>query len=219
MDIAKISINHKVVCWMFALILAVGGVVSYLGLGQLEDPEFTIKDAMVITMYPGASPEQVEEEVSYPIENALQQLPYVDFVRSISSPGMSQIIVTMKSHYRKQELRQIWDEVRRKVNDLAVQLPPGVMSPKVIDDFGDVFGVLLAVSGKGFSYDELNDYVDYIRRELVLVNGVSKIKIAGQQQEQVVVEISRDKLVALGIPQQHIFSLLQTKILCLMLVE
>ncbi|NRA54950.1 MAG: efflux RND transporter permease subunit [Gammaproteobacteria bacterium] len=211
MDIAKISINHKVVCWMFALILAIGGLISYMGLGQLEDPEFTIKDAMVVTLYPGASPEQVEEEVTYPIENALQQLPYVDFVRSISSPGMSQIIVTMKSHHRKQELRQIWDEVRRKVNDLAPNLPAGVMTPKVVDDFGDVFGVLLAVSGQGFSYDELNDYVNYIRRELVLVNGVSKVKIAGQQREQVVVEISRDKLVSLGISQQHIFELLQNQ--------
>jgi len=211
MDIAKISINHKVVCWMFALILAIGGLISYLDLGQLEDPEFTIKDAMVVTVYPGASPEQVEEEVTYPIENALQQLPYVDFVRSISSPGMSQIIVTMKSNHRKQELRQIWDEVRRKVNDLSPKLPAGVMPPKVIDDFGDVFGVLLAVSGHGFSYDELNDYVDYIRRELVLVNGVSKVNIAGQQSEQVVVEISRDKLVSLGISQQHIFELLQNQ--------
>lgn len=211
MDIAKISINHKVVCWMFALILLVGGATSYLGLGQLEDPEFTLKDAMIITAYPGASPEQVEEEVTYPIENALQQLAYVDFVQSISSPGMSQITVTMQNNYRKEELRQIWDEVRRKVNDLAAQLPQGVQPPKVIDDFGDVYGVLLAITGEGFAYDELKDYVDYVRRELVLVEGVGKISIAGQQKEQVVVEISRQKLVTLGIPQQRIFELLQSQ--------
>ncbi|NRA71675.1 MAG: efflux RND transporter permease subunit [Gammaproteobacteria bacterium] len=211
MDIAKISINHKVVCWMFSLILLVGGFVSYLGLGQLEDPEFTLKKAMIVTAYPGASPEQVEEEVTYPIENALQQLAYVDFVTSVSSPGMSQIVVEMKSTYRKEELRQIWDELRRKVNDLSGHLPQGVLPPKVVDDFGDVYGVLLAVTGQGFAYDELKDYVDYLRRELVLVDGVGKVSIAGQQREQIVVEISRHKLVALGIPQQRIFQLLQTQ--------
>jgi len=118
MDIAKLSIKNSVISWMFAILLLLGGIISYSDLGRLEDPEFTIKEAMIITSYPGASPLQVEEEVSYPIENALQQLPYIKNIRSISTPGLSQIIVEMKGTYRKQELRQIWDEVRRKVNDL-----------------------------------------------------------------------------------------------------
>ncbi|AXQ99873.1 efflux RND transporter permease subunit [Pseudoalteromonas piscicida] len=211
MSLAKWSIENKVISWMFALLLLIAGAISYLGLGQLEDPEFTLKKAMVVTMYPGASPQQVEEEVTFPIENAIQSLPYVDYVTSISSPGKSQITVEMKSKYRKKDLQQIWDELRRKVNDLSPKLPPGVMPPSVIDDFADVYGELYAITGEGYSYDELKDYVDFLKRELVLVEGVSKVTVAGEQQAQVIVEISTQKLSQLGIPPSHIFSLLQAQ--------
>ncbi|TMN35571.1 efflux RND transporter permease subunit [Pseudoalteromonas sp. S2755] len=211
MSLAKWSIENKVISWMFALLLLIAGVVSYLGLGQLEDPEFTLKKAMVVTMYPGASPQQVEEEVTFPIENAIQSLPYVDYVTSISSPGKSQITVEMKSKYRKKDLQQIWDELRRKVNDLSPKLPPGVMAPSVIDDFADVYGELYAITGEGYSYDELKDYVDFLKRELVLVEGVSKVTVAGEQQAQVIVEISTQKLSQLGIAPSYIFSLLQAQ--------
>ncbi|PCK32733.1 efflux RND transporter permease subunit [Pseudoalteromonas piscicida] len=211
MSLAKWSIENKVISWMFALLLLIAGAVSYLGLGQLEDPEFTLKKAMVVTMYPGASPQQVEEEVTFPIENAIQSLPYVDYVTSISSPGKSQITVEMKSKYRKKDLQQIWDELRRKVNDLSPKLPPGVMAPSVIDDFADVYGELYAITGEGYSYDELKDYVDFLKRELVLVEGVSKVTVAGEQQAQVIVEISTQKLSQLGIAPSYIFSLLQAQ--------
>ena len=211
MNLAQYSIQHRVVSWMFALILLIGGIVSYNGLGRLEDPSFTLKTAMIITAYPGASPEQVEEELSYPIENALQQLPYVDYVTSISSAGLSQISVEMKNHYRKKDLKQIWNELRSKMDDLAPTLPPGVQPSQIMDDFGDVYGILLAVTGDGYSYEELKDYVDFLRRELVLVNGVGKVSIAGEQQEQVVVEVSRNKLSALGISPERIYQLLQTQ--------
>ncbi|WP_125781626.1 efflux RND transporter permease subunit [Pseudoalteromonas rubra] len=211
MSLAKWSIENKVISAMFALLLFLAGTVSYFGLGQLEDPEFTLKKAMVITVYPGASPQQVEEEVTYPIENAIQSLPYVDYVTSISSPGQSQITVEMKSTYRKEDLKQIWDELRRKINDLKPNLPPGVYTPKVMDDFADVYGVLYAVTGDGYSYEELKEYVDYLKRELVLVDGVSKVTIAGEQQAQVTVEISSQKLSQLGISHNRIFSLLQTQ--------
>ncbi|BBN83290.1 multidrug transporter AcrB [Pseudoalteromonas sp. A25] len=211
MNLAKWSIENKVISWMFALLLLVAGAVSYLGLGQLEDPEFTLKKAMVVTLYPGASPQQVEEEVTFVIENAIQQLPYVDYVTSISSAGKSQITVEMKSIYRKQDLKQIWDELRRKINDLKPNLPPGVYAPKVIDDFADVYGVMYAVTGEGYSYDELKDYVDYLKRELVLVDGVSKVTVAGEQQAQVVVEVATQKLSQLGISPSYIFGLLQSQ--------
>ncbi|MGO2012009.1 MAG: efflux RND transporter permease subunit [Pseudoalteromonas sp.] len=211
MTIAELAIKRKVISWMAALLLLIGGVVSYLGLGQLEDPEFTLKKAMVITLYPGASPQQVEEEVTFPIENAIQQLPYVDYVTSISSPGKSQITVEMKSNYRKQDLRQIWDELRRKINDEASSLPSGVYPSQVMDDFGDVYGVTYAVTGDGYSYDQLKDYVDFLKRELVLVDGVSKVVIAGEQQAQVMVEISTRKLAQLGIAPNHIYQLLQSQ--------
>lgn len=211
MKLTEYSIKNSVTSWMFALILLLGGIVAYNGLGRLEDPEFTIKMAMVTTAYPGASPKQVEEEVSYPIENAIQQLPYVKYVSSVSSAGLSQITVEMKSTYRKADLKQIWDELRRKINDLTPMLPPGVQKPNVIDEFGDVFGVLLAISGDGYSYEELKDYSDYLRRELVLIKGVGKVSVAGEQEEQIVVEITRNKLAALGIPISRMMDLLQTQ--------
>jgi multidrug efflux pump subunit AcrB len=211
MDVAQYFIKNKTSSWLVTVILLIGGTMAYFGLGRLEDPQFTLKQALIITSYPGASPLQVEEEVSYPIENAIQQLPYVDHVTSISTNGTSQIMVEMKGIYRAKELKQIWDELRRKVNDLTPQLPPGVQTPVVNDDFGDVYGMLYAVTGDGYSDEEIRDYVDFLRRELVLVDGVGKVSVSGRQQEQVVVEISRSRLAALGIPPTQIASLLQTQ--------
>ncbi len=209
--IAAYFIKNRVISWMVSLIFLIGGVAAFFGLGRLEDPAFTIKDAMVVTSYPGATPQQVEEEVTYPLEKAIQQLTYVDEVNSISSRGLSQITVTMKNNYGPDDLPQIWDELRRKVNDLKGTLPPGVNDPQVIDDFGDVYGILLAVTGDGYSYKELLDYVDYLRRELELVDGVSKVSVSGTQQEQVFIEISMKKLSSLGLSPDTVFGLLSTQ--------
>ena len=209
--IAAYFIRNRVISWMISLIFLIGGFSAFFGLGRLEDPAFTIKDAMVVTSYPGATPQQVEEEVTYPLEKAIQQLTYVDEVNSISSRGLSQITVTMKNNYGPDDLPQIWDELRRKVNDLKGSLPPGVNEPSVVDDFGDVYGILLAVTGDGYSYKELLDYVDYLRRELELVDGVSKVSVSGQQQEQVFIEISMKKLSSLGLSPNTVFNLLSTQ--------
>ncbi|HCH3508437.1 TPA: efflux RND transporter permease subunit VmeI [Vibrio parahaemolyticus] len=209
--IAAYFIRNRVISWMVSLIFLIGGIAAFFGLGRLEDPAFTIKDAMVVTSYPGATPQQVEEEVTYPLEKAIQQLTYVDEVNSISNRGLSQITVTMKNNYGHNDLPQIWDELRRKVNDLKVTLPPGVNEPQVIDDFGDVYGILLAVTGDGYSYKELLDYVDYLRRELELVDGVSKVSVSGQQQEQVFIEVSMKKLSSIGLSPNTVFNLLSTQ--------
>lgn len=211
MDLARYFIQYRTSSWLFAAILLFGGIVSYLGLGRLEDPQFTLKQALIITQYPGASPLQVEEEVTYPLENAIQQLPYVNHVTSVSTAGLSQLMVEMKDTYRARELKQIWDELRHKVNDLQPQLPPGVQTPQVKDDFGDVYGILYAVTGEGYGDDELRDYVDFLRRELVLVPSVGKVVVGGVQQEQVIVEISRPRLTALGIAPQSLSALLQSQ--------
>ncbi|MGF1685771.1 efflux RND transporter permease subunit [Photobacterium japonica] len=210
-DIAAYFIRNKVISWMLTLIFLIGGTMAFFGLGRLEDPAFTIKDAMVVTSYPGATPLQVEEEVTYPIEKAIQQLSYVDEVNSVSSRGLSQITVSMKNNYGPDDLPQIWDELRRKVNDLKPSLPPGVYEPKVIDDFGDVFGILLSITGDGYSYKELNDYVDYLRREIELVDGVGKVSVTGGQQEQVFIEISMQRLSSLGISPDTIYGILETQ--------
>ena len=211
LPIAEYFIKNKVISWMVTILMLVGGIIAYGSLSRLEDPEFTVKDAVIVTQYAGASSQQVEEEVTNLLENAIQQLPYVDYIRSVSSVGLSQITVTMKNIYGPDDLPQIWDELRRKINDIKVRLPPGASEPMVNDDFGDIYGLLLAVVGDGYSYKELTDYVDYLRRELVLVKGVGKVTVAGQQQEQVFVEISRSKLAQFGIPYQRIYDILSTQ--------
>lgn len=211
MNFAEYSITHKVISWMFALLLLIGGTISFFSLGQLEFPEFTIKQALVVTAYPGASPEQVEEEVTLPLEDALQQLDGIKHITSVNSAGLSQIEIEIKENYDASELPQVWDEVRRKINDKAVELPPGVHAPSVIDDFGDVYGILLNVSGDGYSDRELQNYADFLRRELVLVDGIKKVTIAGIVNEQVVVEISQQKLNALGLDQNYIYGLINSQ--------
>lgn len=148
MDISRQFINNPIRVWLTILLLGIGGIFALLNIGRLEDPAFTIKTAVVITHYPGASAQQVEEEVTLPLENALQQLPYLDNVSSISSNGLSQITVNIASNYHSSELPQIWDELRRRVGDAARMFPPGVASPFVNDDFGDVFGFFFAISGE-----------------------------------------------------------------------
>lgn len=208
MNIAEYSIKNRVISWLFIIILAIGGVTSFLNLGRLEDPAFTIKDAMIIATYPGATSKEVEEELTYPLEKEIRQLPYIDHITSTSSNGMSQIMVSMKMDYGPDELPQIWDEMRRKINDLKPTLPLGVQSLQIIDDFGDVYGVMIMLSGDGYDYVELKRYADHLTRELELINGVGKVAIAGDQQEMLFVEISLDRLAALNLDMNTVAGLL-----------
>nr|VVV06669.1 Cobalt-zinc-cadmium resistance protein CzcA [Aliivibrio wodanis] len=208
MNIAEYSIKNKVMSWLFIVILTVGGITSFLDLGRLEDPAFTIKDAMIISTYPGATSKEVEEELTYPLEKAIRKLPYIDKITSTSSNGMSQMMVSMKMDYGPDELPQIWDEMRRKINDLKPTLPQGVQSLQIMDDFGDVFGVMMMLTGDDYDYVELKRYADTLTRELELIEGVGKVSIAGDQQEMLFVEISLDRLSALNLDMNVIAGLL-----------
>ncbi|TOM48109.1 MFS transporter [Vibrio parahaemolyticus] len=208
MNIAEYSIKNKVISWLFIVILAIGGVTSFLELGRLEDPAFTIKDAMIVATYPGATSKEVEEELTYPLEKEIRKLPYIDRITSTSSNGMSQIMVSMKMDYGPDELPQIWDEMRRKINDLQPTLPQGVQSLQIIDDFGDVYGVMLMLTGDDYDYVELKRYADHLRREIELVDGVGKVDIAGDQQEILFVEISLDRLASLNLDMNVVSGLL-----------
>ncbi|EOW3974361.1 multidrug efflux RND transporter permease subunit VmeV [Vibrio parahaemolyticus] len=208
MNIAEYSIKNKVISWLFIVILAIGGVTSFLELGRLEDPAFTIKDAMIVATYPGATSKEVEEELTYPLEKGIRKLPYIDRITSTSSNGMSQIMVSMKMDYGPDELPQIWDEMRRKINDLQPTLPQGVQSLQIIDDFGDVYGVMLMLTGDDYDYVELKRYADHLRREIELVDGVGKVDIAGDQQEMLFVEISLDRLASLNLDMNVVSGLL-----------
>ncbi|MCQ8230246.1 efflux RND transporter permease subunit [Pantoea trifolii] len=208
MDISRQFIDNPVRVWLAILLLGVGGIFALLNIGRLEDPAFTIKTAVVVTHYPGASAQQVEEEVTLPLENALQQLPYLDNVSSISSNGLSQITVNIDSRYHSNQLPQIWDELRRRVGDAARFFPPGVAAPFVNDDFGDVFGFFFAISGDNFSNPELVQYAEQLRRELVLVPGVGKVALGGVIPQQINIDVSLTMMAARGITLPQLASVL-----------
>ena len=192
--------------------ILLGGFVAYQRLGRLEDPEFTIKEALIITPYPGASPEEVAKEVTNPIESACQQLGQLQRVESESLRGRSVVTAVIQDKFNKDAIPQVWDELRRKINDVQPRLPPSVRGRSmVIDDFGDVYGIFLAITGAGYSQPELRRYAEFLRRELVLVNGVKKAELFAEQQEVVFLEIARRRLAVLGINEDQIYGQLQTR--------
>ena len=211
MNLAEFSIQKSVITWTMTVVLLVLGYLSYQSLPRLEDPEFAIKDAVIITPYPGASPEEVEKEVTEKIEKAMQQLGQLKRVQSYSARGLSTVKVTIKDNYDMHALPAVWDEMRRKVLDVVPQLPPGAGPPIVNDDFGDVFGVYLALTGPGYTYAELKDVAELLKRELFVVKDVKKVTFLGEQSEAIYVEMSRSKMAALGITREEIFDTLQAK--------
>lgn len=210
MNIGESSIRKKTITLVLTALLVVGGILAFFDLGRLEDPEFTIKDALVITSYPGATPREVTEEVTDPLETAIQSMPQLDEVKSLSRAGMSVITVSIKSNYDKSSLPQVWDELRRKVNDTRPLLPSDTV-PTVVDDFGDVYGILLSVTGDGYSYRDLEDFADFMRKELLLVDNVAKVVVWGVQQQVVYVEISRARIAQLGIGLDTIYNALRNQ--------
>jgi len=208
---AELALRNKTSTLVFVVLIVVGGLLAYKGLSRLEDPEFTIKDALVITAYPGATAQEVEEEVTDVVETAVKELGQIKHVESTSSPGRSIVTVTIKAQYDKRTLPQVWDELRRKVNDAQRRLPPGAGPSLVLDDFGDVFGIFLALSGDGFSYAELRDTARLLQRELRLVPDVAKVTLSGLQRETIYLEISRAKLAALGVPETTVYAALAGK--------
>ncbi|MEE8613124.1 MAG: efflux RND transporter permease subunit [Nitrospirales bacterium] len=211
MNIAETSINNRTVTLVFTVLLLVIGPLAYENMSRLEDPEFTIKDALVITPYPGASAEEVEEEVTDEIEIAVQQLAQLDEIESKSDRGLSTLTVTIKNKYDANSLPQVWDELRRKVNDAQKDLPPGAGPSLVVDDYGDVYGVFVAIYGEEYSYAEIKKVVDLLRKELFLVPDVAKIDTFGERVEAIYVELNRDRMSQLGIPTSVIIDELQQK--------
>src|SRR6476620_8965999 len=212
MNIGELSVRHNRVVFAAILLILAGGAVAYFNLGRLQDPEFTIKEALIITPYPGASAEEVAKEISNPIERACQQLGQLERVESESSRGMSIVTASMMDRYHKEAIPQVWDELRRKINDVQIQLPPSARGRSmVMDDFGDVYGIFLAISGDGYSLPELRRYAEFLRRELLLVKGVKRVELFAAQEEVVFLEISRHRLAQLGINEELIYAKLQDK--------
>lgn len=208
MKLLDFFIKDNTRAWLLIILLGVGGVISFLNIGKLEDPAFTIKTAVIVTRYDGASAKQVEEEVTLPLERFIQQLPYVDNITSISGVGLSQITVSILDRYGPNELPQIWDTLRRRVADAALAFPPGVSPPFVNDDFGDVYGIFLSLYGKGYSNQSLRDFAETLRRELVVIPGVGKVVISGIIPEEIQIEVSRAKMASFNITPQRLHAIL-----------
>ena len=209
MSLTAAAVKRRTFTLFAAFILILAGIASYFTLGQLEDPEFTIKNAVVVTAYPGASPKEVELEVTDRLELAIQQMPQVKYVSSFSRQGLSQINVAIQPQYRSNQLPQVWNELRRKVGDTRRQFPPGVGEPRVVDDFGDVYGFLLGVVADGFSYADLERYVDGLRKELSLVKGVARVEVWGVQPECIYLDASQSRLANAGVSVDQIRNTVQ----------
>ncbi|MCA1745421.1 MAG: efflux RND transporter permease subunit, partial [Bacteroidales bacterium] len=192
-------LDQKALLIAFLAILILGGIASFSSLSKLEDPEVTVKAAVIATPYPGASALEVEKEVTDVLEKAIQQLQHIDYIESVSMPGMSQITVYIEGYVTMDELPQKWDHLRRKINDATSSLPAGAMDPIVNDDFGDVFGIFLALTGDGYSYKELDGYSEYLKNELLQVDGVKRINIIGQRTETVEIKFSSERFAAMGL--------------------
>lgn len=194
---------------LFAVLF--GGIIAYNNIGKLEDAEIPIKAATVVTIYPGAAAHEVELEVTDVLEKAIQKLENVDNITSVSRPGLSIITVNIQSTVKTPQLPQLWDHLRRKVNDAKGSLPSGAMEPIVNDDFADVYGILYAVTADGYSHEELVKYTEYVERELLGVDGVRRSQIFGEHTQTIDIVFSPEKLAGLSVNPMYIAAAIQNE--------
>ncbi len=197
-------VENRAITYFLVALLAFGGLASFFQLGQLEDPKFTVKKALVITYYPGASAEEVELEVTDRLEKGIQELTQLKAMWSISQPGISAIRVEIEEEYWSDRLPQVWDEMRKKLRDVSVDLPPGAGKPDISDDFNFVYGFVLAVTGDGFSYKALEDYADALKKDLSLVQGVARVELWGVQNEVIYIDVSEKELSERGLNAEDV---------------
>ncbi len=198
-NLSRWALEHAALTRYLMVVLMVLGIAAYFQLGQDEDPPFTFRAMVVRTYWPGATAQQVAEQVTDKIERTLQEVPYADKIRSYSKPGESQIIFELKDSSKPAEVANIWYQVRKKVGDMRYQLPGNIQGPFFNDEFGDVYGVIYALQGEGFSYAELKDFADDVRQQLLRVRDVAKVEQFGVQDERVWVEVSQKRLAQLGL--------------------
>ena len=204
-NLSRWALEHPALTRYLMVVLMVLGVAAYFQLGQDEDPPFTFRAMVVRTYWPGATAQQVAEQVTDKIERTLQEVPYADIIRSYSKPGESQIIFQIKDSSKASEVANVWYTVRKKVGDMRVTLPVGVQGPFFNDEFGDVYGVIYALQADpGFSYAEVKTFADDVRQRLLRVPDVAKVELFGAQDEKLFVEISQKRLAQLGLDLNQI---------------
>ncbi len=207
MSLTRRAIDNTRVTLTALVVVGLAGLSAYTQLPRAMDPGFIIRVAQVMTIFPGASPERVENLVTDKIEKAVQEIPELDFVNSESKAGVSVVYVNIKEKFR--EMRPIWDKVRRKVDDVA--LPDGIIGPNVNDEFGDVFGVIMTITGDGYAYTELKDIADEIRDEMLRLSEVAKVEILGAQDERIFIEYTSARLLQLGLSPYQLMQILQSR--------
>jgi multidrug efflux pump subunit AcrB len=205
------SLNHKQFIYFFIVLFFIAGIVSYKNLGRMEDPDFTIKQMIVTAAWPGATAKQMEEQVTDKIEKKLQDLPGLDYLKSYSTPGATVIYVHLKDTVLQKEVRSKWLEARNMVNDIAGTLPTGVTTPQFNDRFDEVYGVVFALTGDGYTYEDMREKAEKIRRILLGVPSVKKVNLLGVQTEKIYIEIENSKLARLGIDPNLITTTLQSQ--------
>lgn len=201
------AVKNRLITVIVICASLIGGWIAYQNMARFEDPEFTIRTAVVVTQYPGATPLEVANEVTDPLETAIQQMQEVKEIKSSSSAGLSRIEVDIKYKFSptKGDLQIIWSKLRNKVADAQGALPPGANPSIVSDDFGDVYGLYYLITGENYSYKDLEDYAKKVRTELLTVDGVAKVALSGLQREAIYVEISRERANTLGLSVNQIF--------------
>lgn len=193
------SIKNTVVVRFLVFLLIIGGIFSYNKLGKLEDPEFKIKEALVITLYPEADAHTVELQVTDKIEEAVNKLPNIDYIQSVSKPGYSEVKIKLDEGIPADEVEQYWDNLRKKVNDAKLSLPLGTLPSIVLDDYGSVYGMFLAVTSDGYTHSELQKYTEYITKELNSISGITQVAIFGKTSDAINVIIDREKINSMGL--------------------
>lgn len=209
LNLAEWAIRHKQIVYFFVIAIITGGLWSYFHLGRSEDPDFTIRQAVVTAAWPGASAQQITQQVTDPLEKKLQDTKGLDYIKSFTHDGKTVIYVNLKDSVPKEEMQTRWHEIRNLVNDEWGSLPSGVMGPYINDRFDDVYGSIYAVTGDGFSYEEKRKYAENIRRRLTGVEDVQKVELLGVQKQEIYVEMDQNKLASFGMRPSDVFAMLQ----------
>ena len=210
-NLSEWALKHRSLVLYAIIVTALLGLQGFKNLGQSEDPPFTFKVMVVKTLWPGATAEQVQRELTDRIERKLQETPNVDFLQSYSKPGESMIFFNIKESAPASAVPDTWYQVRKKIGDLKPELPDGAVGPFFNDEFGDVYTHIYALEGDGFSNAELKDYADKLREELLRVPNVAKVDYIGEQSQVIHVEISNRKLATLGLSPTDIVAALKTQ--------
>jgi len=209
LNLSEWALKHQSMVLFLIVVLMFAGAVSYFKLGRAEDPEFTFKVMVVRSFWPGATTREVEQQLTDRIEKKLQEVPYLDVLRSYSKPGESLVFLTLKDHTPPKEVPNSWYQVRKKLGDIRQTLPEGVRGPFFNDEFGDTFGIVYALSGEGFTLPDLRNQADDIARQLKGIPDVGKVELFGVQDEKIFVEIASTKLATLGLDPALLLRTLQ----------